>query len=88
MAMDEKTALELAYAFGPKLFEHQQGFAAMFNLCLKARVFTEAQFHEERERIAESPDMANFSELLESLHTSKAQADFEEALRKYKGPIQ
>jgi hypothetical protein len=88
MKIDEKSALELAYTFGLKLFELQQGFASMFNLCLEARVFTDERFHEEREHIMTFPDMKKFAELLESLRNSKAEADFEEALRKYKGPIQ
>jgi hypothetical protein len=88
MMMDEKSALELAYTFGLKLFEQQQGFAAMFNLCVSAGVFTEARFHMERELILKFPDMEKFAQLLESLRTAKAEADFEEALRKYKGPIQ
>jgi hypothetical protein len=88
MTMDEKSVLELAYTFGLKLFEQQQGFAAMFNLCLDAQVFTEARFHKERERIMKFPEMEKFAELLESLRTAKAEANLEEALRKYKGPIQ
>jgi hypothetical protein len=88
MKMDDKSAFELAYTFGQKLFEQQQGFAAMFNLCCDAGVFTETRFHQERERIMNFPEMKKFSELLESLRTAKAEADLEEVLRKYKGPIQ
>jgi hypothetical protein len=31
--------------------------------------------------------MKKFAELVDGLHTSKVEADFEEALRKYKGTI-
>jgi len=88
MKMDEKSALELAYTFGLKLFELQQGFAVMFNLCLNAGAFTDEQFHKEREQVMKFSDMKKFAELLESLHNSKAEADLEELLQKYKGPIQ
>ena len=88
MMMDEKAVLELAYAFGIKLFEQQQGFAAIFNLCLYAGVFTVARFHEERESIMKFPEMKKFAELLDGLRSAKEDVNLEEVLRKYKGPIQ
>jgi hypothetical protein len=86
--MDEKLTIDVLHAFGLKFYELQQGFAAIFNLCLKHRVFTEAEFHNEREFILSFPDMKKWEAFLAALKTAKAQADLEEALRRYEGPIQ
>jgi hypothetical protein len=86
--MDDNLTLQVLYAFGSKYYELQQGFAAMFNLCLRAGVFTDSQFHVERRRILSSPEMAKWGQFLEDPKKAKAQADLEEALRKYEGPIQ
>jgi len=86
--MDESLTRQILYQFGMKYFELQQGFAAIFNLCLKRGVFTEEQFHKEREFILSFPEMTHWANFLDSLKTSTAQADVEEALRKFEGPIQ
>jgi hypothetical protein len=86
--MDEKLTIDVLHAFGLKYYELQQGFAAMFNLCLKRGVFTEAQFHNEREFILSFPEMKKWEAFLAALKTAKVQVDLEEALRKYEGPIQ
>ncbi len=86
--MDEQSFLAVLHAFGLKYYELEQGFAAMFNLCIRANVFTEAAFHQERLGILQDPGMQEFGAVLESLKIAKGQVTLEEALKKYKGPIQ
>jgi hypothetical protein len=88
MNTNEQTTLEVVYTLGLKVFQMHQGFAAIFNLCLRTGLFTNAQFHEELGRVSENAELRDFADLLESLHTAKEQEDLEEALKKYKGPIQ
>jgi hypothetical protein len=42
--MDDNLHLRVLYQFGQKYFELQQGFAAMFNLCLDKKLFTESRY--------------------------------------------
>jgi hypothetical protein len=86
--MEPKLTLQVLYTFGQKYYELQQGFAAIFNLCLQAGVFTEAEFHKERGVILSLPQMQKWAAFLAGLKTATVQADLEGLLRKYEGPIQ
>ena len=86
--MENSLTNRVLYEFGKKYFELQQGFAAMFNLCLRARVFTEDQFHAERAQILAFPEMKRWAEFLEELKNSTEDDDLLEALKRFEGPIQ
>jgi hypothetical protein len=87
-AMDEKVALGVLYALGSKFFELQQGFATIYNLCLRRGVFTETAFHQEREKILQFPDLQHWAAILADLKAAMERGEIEDLLRRFEGPIQ
>jgi hypothetical protein len=86
--MDDKLFLLVMRVFGNRLYELQVGFATMFNLSLDRGVFSEALFHQERERLENLPEFQKFRADLDALNRPMEEAEIERLLREYEGPIQ
>lgn len=88
MNENDKLLSLLLRVFGNKIYELQSGFAAMFNLCLRNRVFTEQAFHAERMELERLPEFQQLKAVLDKLSKTTEHADLEKLLREYEGPVQ
>jgi hypothetical protein len=86
--IDENLFLAVLTSLGEKIYEHQTGLLAMFNLCLGKKLFTMDDFLAEKSKAESFPEIRKLRRFLDDLHTAKEQADLEAILRKYKGPLQ
>jgi len=86
--MDDRVLRNFIHAIGSKLYEMQVGFAAIYNLCKRAGVFTESSFHAEMVDIEKSEDLRQMKAALDRFGASTGVAELEELLKSYKGPIQ
>lgn len=86
--MDEETFVALITIMGAKIHDLTIGFASMFNLCVRHKVFNEFEFFTEKAKIESSPDLVRFRELLANLSSAKEKADFAKLLQEFEGPPQ
>jgi len=86
--MIEKEFIDLLKVLGEKIYELQTGLAAMYNLCLHEKVFSEPRFQAELAKVAGHGDLKALRNLLDRLSNSMGAEDLAEFLRKSKRPVQ
>jgi hypothetical protein len=86
--MDEKTLVSMLRAYGQKIYELQTGMAALYNLCVRSKIFSDGAFQDELVKVQSFPEFQKLKTLVDQFGSSTEQESLEELLQKYKGPVQ